>query len=261
MIEKILWKVFDRLGYRIARKPARTRSRHSTELEFHETATGKYYLPKFAVNDIVANSIVANEVFDKPIVDLASTFIMKGTTVLDVGSNFGQMAILFSRLTGPSGIVHAFDADDFIFEILKKNIEANEAQNIVPHFGAVHDKLGETLYFPVQDFKRFETYGSYGIDYNSQGNGRPVETLTIDSLNIEGPISLMKVDVQGGDLFALRGAKKTIMKHKMPIIFEYEYLFEQELNFNFQQYVDFVSEINYRFDRVINGHNYLILPK
>jgi len=47
----------------------------------------------------------------------------------------------------------------------------------------------------------------------------------------------------------------------MPIIFEYEYLFEEELNLNFQEYVDFVNEINYKFERVINGQNYLILPK
>ncbi len=71
----------------------------------------------------------------------------------------------------------------------------------------------------------------------------------------------MKIDVQGGDLFALKGAKETIMRHQMPIIFEYEYLFEEELNLNFQEYVDFVNEINYKFERVINGQNYLILPK
>ena len=32
----------------------------------------------------------------------------------------------------------------------------------------------------------------------------------------------MKIDVQGMDLKVLKGSKKTILKHKMPIIFEYE---------------------------------------
>jgi hypothetical protein len=70
----------------------------------------------------------------------------------------------------------------------------------------------------------------------------------------------MKIDVQGGDLFAMQGAVKTIEKYKMPIIFEYEYAFEEEQNLNFQEYVDFVKSINYKFARVINGQNYLILP-
>ena len=46
----------------------------------------------------------------------------------------------------------------------------------------------------------------------------------------------------------------------MPIIFEYEYLFEEELNLSFQEYIDFVQSINYRFERVIMGQNYLIVP-
>jgi hypothetical protein len=58
----------------------------------------------------------------------------------------------------------------------------------------------------------------------------------------------------------LKGAEKTIKKNKMPIIFEYEYSFEGELGLNFQDYVDFVHSINYRFEKVIVGNNYLIVP-
>lgn len=84
-------------------------------------------------------------------------------------------------MAGDSGRVYSLEADDFVFDILTKNIEANERSSaIVPVFGAVHNTVGETLHFPVQDFKRFQSYGSYGIDYNG-GPGRPVKTFTIDS--------------------------------------------------------------------------------
>lgn len=261
MIKKLLLKIIKRFGYTIVKNLPAKKTVFSKELSYYTTKTGNYYLPKHAYNDVIKKAIVNNEIFDKPIVELVSKYIKKGSTVLDVGSNFGQMAILFSDITGEQGIVHAFDADDFVFSVLEKNVKANNKANIITHFGAVHDKLNQTLYFPVQDFERFDTYGSYGIDYSNNKNGRPVNTLTIDSLNIEGDISVMKIDVQGGDLFALRGAIETIKKHQMPIIFEYEYLFEEELNLNFQEYVDFVNEINYKFERVINGQNYLILPK
>lgn len=125
--------------------------------------------------------------------------------------------------------------------------------------GAVHDQEDITLIFPEQDFKRFGSYGSYGIDYNAV-DGRKVKTLTIDSLRIKNQISFMKIDIQGGDLFAMRGAVKTIKKHKMPILFEYDYHFEDEFNMNFQDYVDFVSSINYKFKKVLSGHNFLIVP-
>ena len=261
MLKKIILKTLKRFGYSLVKDSNLTKTKSSSELSYYETKTGNYFLPTHAHSDLIKQAIVANEIFDQPIVDLASHYIKKGTVVLDVGSNFGQMAILYSNLVGENGHVHAFDADDFIYNILKKNVEANNKKNITTHFGAVYNVVDEILHFPVQDFERFETYGSYGVDYNKEGVGREVKTITIDSLGIEDEISLMKVDVQGGDLFALQGAKETIKKHRMPIIFEYEYLFEEDMNLNFQEYVDFVNEINYKFERVINGQNYLILPR
>lgn len=249
----------DLVRYRRSEEDAAAKTVRSETLALHSTRTGRFFLPKDAQGDRIAAAIRAGEIFDASIYQVASQYIKPETAVLDVGSNFGQMAVLFSRLVGERGLVYAFEADDFVFSLLEKNCPLN-AQNIVTRFGAVHDQGDQTLFFPVQDFKRFGTYGSYGIDY-VHGTGRPVKSVVIDDLDFRLPISFMKIDVQGGDLFAMKGARATISKHKMPIIFEYEYLFEEELNLNFQEYVDFVQEIGYKFSRVIDGHNFLILPR
>ena len=237
------------------------KSERTERLSLHDTCTGKYFLPADACQDVIANAIIMGEIFDESIYETAKLYIKPGTAVLDVGSNFGQMAVLFSRLVGDSGVIHAFEADDFVFQILNKNIAVNNCANIVAHFGAVHNISGEMLRFPVQDFQRFGTYGSYGIDYtNSMAGDRFVKTITIDDLDLIIPISFMKIDVQGGDLLVLKGAEKTIKKNRMAIIFEYEYLFEDELGLNFQDYIDFVRSINYRFEKVVLAHNFLIVP-
>lgn len=266
-MKRIVKNLFRAFGFEISRynkeKSGTKKSVRTNALTLHSTVTGNYYLPTHAHEDIVANAIRTNQIFDKEVVDVASKFIKQGTSVLDVGANFGQMSMLFSELVGGDGDgrVYSFDADDFVFEILKKNITANKREHvIIPFFGAVHDKMNEILFFPVQDFEKFGTYGSYGIDYNTS-TGRQVKSLTIDSLDIQEPISFMKIDIQGGDLQAMRGAVKTIERNKMPILFEYEYQFEEKFDLNFQEYVDFVSAIGYKFAKVINGHNYLILPK
>jgi len=240
-------------------RPGRKKSRRTDRLSFYKTATGNFYLPTDARGDVIAKDIISGNVFDAPIFETAKKYIKPGTIALDVGSNFGQMAVLMSGLVGPAGMVYAFDADDFVFGILEKNAKAN-ADNIKTIFGAVHHTGGQTLYFPVQDFKRFSSYGSYGIDY-VHGRGRPVPTVAIDDIDFSMPISFMKIDVQGGDLLALKGATKTIAKHRMPILFEYEYLFEDELNLSFQDYVDFVLGSGYYFAKIINGHNFLVLPR
>jgi FkbM family methyltransferase len=257
-MKKFLKSLFHGLGLEVSRYRKPRKSRRSNDLTLYKTVTGKYYLPSKAYQDLIANAIKNNRIFDIEIFEVAKKYIKPGTAVLDVGSNFGQMAILMSKLTGEKGVVHAFDADDFVYEILTKNIKENST-NIIPHYGAVHDKGNETLFFPVQDFERFGTYGSYGIDYVNN-KGRAVKTIKIDDIHFDLPVSFMKIDVQGGDLFALKGATQTIAKHKMPIIFEYEYSFEEELNLCFQDYIDFVHSINYKFHKVINGQNFLIIP-
>ena len=238
-------------------EPKRLKDRY---VEYVETATGKYYLPADAVNDIIARDIKNGLVFERAIYETAAKFIMPDTAVLDIGSNFGQMALMMSRHVGEKGVVHAFEADPFLFEIIAANVKINQAR-IVPHRGAVHHTGGETLYFPEQDLSGpFQTYGMFGIDYK-HGQGRPVPAIAVDDLDFALPISFMKIDIQGGDLFAMRGAGKTIGKHRMPIIFEYEYTFEESQDLCFQDYVDFVREIDYVFHRVILAHNFLILPK
>lgn len=260
MIKKIIKQVMRSFGFDIIRyqKHVNAKSIKTKRLSFHKTKTGNYYLPTDAYEDIIALAIKNNMIFDEMVYEVAKKYIQPETTVLDVGSNFGQMAILMSKLVGERGVVHAFDADDFVFEILKMNINENST-NVIAHFGAVHDKSNQILYFPEQDFIKYGTYGSYGIDYVN-GTGRPVSTIKIDDVDFELPVSFMKIDIEGGELFALKGAINTINKYRMPIIFEYGSVFEGSLDLSFQEYVDFVNIINYKFEKVINNINYLILP-
>lgn len=260
-MKKIISSIIRKLGYELVRNGNPTKSKRTKKLSYYETETGNYFLPSDAINDEIAAAIKDNRVYDKEVVDIASKFIKPGTTVLDVGCNFGQMSILFSNLVKNKGKVHSFEADDWVYKILVKNIKANEKENIIiPHFGAVHNVDDKVLYYPVQNFKKYQTYGSHGIDYTER-SGRKVKSLTIDSLGITGRISFMKIDIEGGDLKAMQGAKKTILKNKMPILFEYQNVFEDKYKMCFQDYIDFVESINYRFSKVIGSCNFLILPK
>lgn len=230
------------------------------DLAFFRTPIGYYYLPTNVPTDIVIKEMKNGRIFEPEVVEVAKQCIMPGSTVLDVGASFGQMTLLFSNFVGVHGRVYSFEADAFVYQVLVKNIAANHRSNVTAFCRAVYDKSGETMFYPVPNFKRFGSYGSYGLDPNAR-EGRQVETMTIDSLDIRTPISFMKVDVQGSDLFALRGAVETIRSHRMPVIFEYEEQFQEEFRTCFQDYLEFVESIGYKIDKVVYGINYLIVPK
>jgi FkbM family methyltransferase len=262
-MKKSIRNILNRFGYDTIKIPKRKNyfsKKENNRLNFYETPIGNYYLPTDNPNDAVINCMKYGEIFEPEIIETASLYIKEGCTVLDVGANFGQMTTFFSKMVGQNGKVYAFDADDFIFDVLNRNIQANGCNNVEPLFGAVHNKTGETLYFPVQDFERFRSYGSYGIDPQAT-KGREVKTMTMDSLKIDTPICFMKVDIQGSDLFAMQGAIETIKKNKMPILFEFEQQFQDEFKTSFQDYVDFVDSIGYKFEKVIRDINYLIVPR
>lgn len=234
-------------------------------LTFHPTPIGNYYLPEDWGTDFewMSYCMRRGAFSDSYVIDLARKYIKPGTAVIDLGANFGQMSIEFSRITGDNGAVYSFEAQEKVFKIFSKNIAANNRKNIKAFYNAVYNKSGETLFFPDADMSVHQSLGSFGIDPNSK-KGTEVKTITIDSLNIEQPVSFMKVDIQGSDLFAMQGAIETIKKHKMPIVFEFEQQFQEQFNTSFQDYVDFVNEIGYRFAETHKNYydiNYLICPK
>jgi FkbM family methyltransferase len=224
-----------------------------------QTAIGNYYLPTDAPNDAIIAHMKNGRVFEPWIIEIANKYIKKGSTVLDIGANFGQMSLIFSKFAGGNGRVYSFEADEYIYYIFEKNIVVNNCRNIIAYNKAVYDESGKVMFYPVQDFKRFATYGSYGLNPNAT-KGRTIDTVAIDDLNISTPISFMKVDIQGSDIFAMRGAVETIKRSQMPIIFEFEERFQQEFKTSWNDYLNFINEIGYKIEKVVKDINYLIIP-
>ncbi|MGQ9368795.1 FkbM family methyltransferase [Azospirillum sp. ST 5-10] len=229
-------------------------------LDFFRTPIGNYYLPSDAPRDSIIRRMKAGKIFEEEVVDVMRPYIKQGTAVLDVGANLGQMSIIFSKSVGPSGRVYSFEADPYICYVLRKNIDENSDGNVKVYNNAVYDKCDDYIFYPEQDFKRFSAYGSYGVDPAAK-EGRRIPMITIDSLKIEETISLMKVDIQGSDLFALRGAVDTIHRNRMPIVFEFEEQFQEKFGTSFADYMKFVEDIGYRVETTINTINYVIVPR
>lgn len=263
-MRKLIRNFLNKRGYDIIKAPYKGKRFPNTSnipgLNFYQTSAGNYYLPGDSIKDDVADSMSRGKIFEPEVVELAKCYIKDGSTALDIGANFGQMTIIFSKLAGDKGKVYAFEAQDKVYDILTKNLEANGCDNVISLSDAVHKESGLTLIFPEPDFNDFNPYGSNAIN-PKLSEGRKVKTITIDSLNIQTPISFIKIDIQGCDLFAMQGAKETILKYKPAILFEYEEQFQQQFDTTFQDYVDFVNEINYRFEKTILEINYLIVPK
>ncbi len=234
------------------------------KLKLYKTSTGNYYLPQFALKDLIRNEIIDNKIFDKKVYETAIKYIKEDTIVLDVGANFGQLSVLLSNYKKDVE-VYSFEASKYIFEILKKNVQVNNA-NVRLFHNLVGNETEKELFIKKLNISRFNTYGSNMIEKTDTQKDdsldiEKINSIKIDDILFEKKISLMKIDVQGYDLEVLKGSKKTIIKQQMPIIFEYEEDFAKNFNYTFESFENFIDEINYKISIKIDKSNYLILPK
>jgi FkbM family methyltransferase len=234
------------------------------KIKLYKTATGNYYLPQFALKGLIRNEIIDNKIFDKKVYEIAIKYVKDNTIVLDVGANFGQLSVLLSKCKN-NVEVYSFEASNYIYQILVKNIRENNA-NVKPFYNLVGNKTEQDSFIKKLNISKFNTYGSNKIEKIEPQNSKnldieKINSVKIDDISFSKQISLMKIDVQGYDLEVLKGAKNTIIKYQMPIIFEYEEDFAIDFNYNFNSFEKFINEVNYKIEIQIDKSNFLILPK
>lgn len=145
--------------------------------------------------------------------------IHEGDIVIDVGANIGYYTLIFAQLVGSSGKVFAFEPESKNFEILKKNIEINNYQNIVAEQKIVSDKSGIVKLFIAE-------HGIVGHRINQQKSSQKfieVESIILDNyikkLNLDNKINFIKIDVEGSEPKVLEGAKEIMQKSNQLKIF------------------------------------------
>ncbi len=135
-----------------------------------------------------------------------------GSIVFDIGAHVGFYTLLASILVGPEGRVFAFEPlPDNLF-YLYEHLRINRITNAAVIEAAVSDAPGATGFATGKTsmMGRISPQGQYRV-----------KTVTIDGLvsNREvPPPDFIKIDVEGGELPVLAGAKRTLAE-SYPVIF------------------------------------------
>jgi FkbM family methyltransferase len=138
-------------------------------------------------------------------------YVKEGDIVLDIGANIGYYSLLLAKLVGKNGKVYAFEPDPDNFYLLKKNIEANGYENIIPVQKAVSDK-NEKLKLYLQK----ENFAGHSLRHNDSLNSIEVDSIRLDDFfkNKSKDINFIKMDIEGAEGRALKGMRKLLGKNK-----------------------------------------------
>ncbi len=158
--------------------------------------------------------------------DRLYSLVQPGDVVLDVGTNIGETLLHFGKLVGDGGFVFGFEPDDENYRNVRRNMSINDSGSLKVF------KLG------ISDKK--EKVKLYCVDPNNLGMNRilnekeaeqfqnftTIETDTLDNVITENNIErvdVVKIDIEGYEMHALRGASRLLRTFRPKLFIEVGY--------------------------------------
>lgn len=180
-------------------------------------------------------------------------YLRPNDVVIDCGANVGVLSLLASVLVGEKGRVYSIEAHPKTFNYLKENIRINNCKNCLTFNYALGDTNGKVLFSNL----RSDDKNAVICD---KRKAIQVEMYKLDDLISFGQIiSLLKIDVEGYELFVLKGARQ-LLKSCDCIYFEsWDQLF-LKYGYKSEDLVKFLISNNFRCFRITSNDCISILP-
>lgn len=129
----------------------------------------------------------------------------RGDHAIDAGACFGDTALSFSAAVGSSGCVYCFDPLDVHLQIIRSNLQRNGIDNVM----VIPAGLGESNEdgTPVRN--------KVNPGFSAVENATKIPVHSIDALveeRVLARIDFIKMDIEGHELSALRGAENSIRR-------------------------------------------------
>ncbi|WP_159460189.1 FkbM family methyltransferase [Tistlia consotensis] len=146
------------------------------------------------------------------------TFVRPGGVFIDGGANQGIFTCAAARLCGPEGRVVAIEPQSYARAALEQNIRLNGFRSVAIVPKALFDSEGTALLDRSASAVSASIVRRFG-----ERETETVETTTLDRLVEElalPRVDVIKLDVEGAELPALRGAARTIAACRPILVLE-----------------------------------------
>jgi FkbM family methyltransferase len=183
-------------------------------------------------------------------------FIKSANIIFDIGANSGQISLQYNSLF-PSAIIHAFEPFPDMYKTLCEN--TGQLHNISAHQVAVGEKKGKSIFFVNHNVDTNSLLEPQKIGLSSDKQVVNKDKIEVDVISIDefceansvNQIDILKLDIQGGELAALEGAKKMLGAKNIKLIYTEAYFRKQyvgqplfhDISSYLEQYGYFVQDI------------------
>lgn len=171
------------------------------------------------LDDFIQQQIYFLGYYDKAGILFLKKYLLEGSVFVDVGANIGAFSFIAAKLVGNNGKVFCFEPVSAIFNQLQENIQLNSYRNMMIEKIALFNE-NTNLELKISKETNLGMSSIFNHD-EEKGNCETAKAIKGDdyfSLIALSKIDLIKMDIEGAELFALQGLQETLKKFK-PFLF------------------------------------------
>jgi FkbM family methyltransferase len=168
---------------------------------------------KFRIEDGVGRSIYKRGGYEEEVAAglLGRLDAAPGDVVLDVGANIGWYSLMLDKALGGQSRIFAFEPDPLNFKLLEENICLNDARGVT----AVNRAVGEKEEIKTLYLYPHKNRGRHSLLPLFEHDSCEVRVVALDDFLRDAEVdprrvALLKIDIEGYEPFAFRGAKRLL---------------------------------------------------
>jgi len=195
----------------------------------------------------------AAENYEPAVFDYLKRHVQPGMVIFDVGAHVGLFTLLLARWAGPTGRIFAFEPAAVTRLALMDHLALNDlADRVCVCPLAISDREGKAFLYAIANSPENTLSAMHGRLPRAQG--APITVTTIDAFcetRFLAP-ALIKMDIEGYEIHALRGARRTLSRQRPIIVVELHPMNWPEIGVSANEVVQLLGEVNYRL-RPLDG--------
>jgi FkbM family methyltransferase len=198
------------------------------------------------IQDWIGRSLYYFGDLDPKITWICKKILRSGDTVLDIGANVGLVSIIARQFVGQTGLIHAFEPQPALVDLMRQSLEKNSYSNIIVHqiaLGTQKDFM--ELFIPIGHAGAASLIQEKQHPHSNKIS-IPIENATTYLTHLKLPlIRLVKIDVEGFEAKIIQGAAEFFRVNRPDVIlFE---LNDHSIPFFRHPVINKLSELGYQF--------------
>lgn len=179
-------------------------------------------------------------------------FLKKDGVILDIGANIGWYCLNLAKDV-PEGRILAFEPIPKTYEYLKKNIAINGIKNVEIHNFGLSDKNKEVIFYYDPNLSGASSLKNLDKDRKKVKIKGRVKRMDSFISRLTKRIDFIKCDIEGAEIFAIKGGLKTIKK-TLPVIFlEMLRKWSAKYGYHPNDIIKILKEVGYKCFFIKNG--------